>query len=77
MHQSMGRNGHQDVQWTFVNQWGDTKWEALSGIENGEQMFVVYNQHMLIAVLDSARVFDPGGQDNEMEKVNQNIPVQQ
>jgi hypothetical protein len=32
---------------------------------------------MLIAVLDSARVFDPGGQDNEMEKVNQNIPIQQ
>jgi hypothetical protein len=61
----------------FVNQWGDTKQEALNGIENGEQMFVVYNQRMLIAVLDSARVFDPGGQDNEMEKVNQNIPAQQ
>jgi hypothetical protein len=61
----------------FVNQWGDTIQEALSGIENGEQMFVVYNQRMLIAVLDSARVFDPGGQENEMEKVNQNIPVQQ
>jgi hypothetical protein len=61
----------------FVNQWGDNKWEALSGLENGEQLFVAYIQRMLIAVLDSARVFDPGGQDNEMEKVNQNIPVQQ
>jgi hypothetical protein len=60
-----------------VNQWGATKWEALSGLENGEQLFVAYIQRMLIAVLDSARVFDPGGQDNEMEKVNQNIPIQQ
>jgi hypothetical protein len=48
----------------FVNQCGDTKQEALNGIENGVQMFVVYNQRMLIAVLDSARVFDPGVQDN-------------
>jgi hypothetical protein len=60
----------------YVNQWGATNWEALSGLENGEQLFVAYNQRMLIAVLDSARVFDPGGQDNEIEKVNQNIPVQ-
>ena len=54
-----------------------SKQEALNGIENGEQMFVVYNQRMLIAVLNSARVFDPGGQDKKMEKVNQNILVQQ
>jgi hypothetical protein len=60
-----------------INQWGATKWEALSGLENGEQLFVAYVQRMLIAVLDSTRVFDPGGQDNEMEKLNQNIPVQQ
>jgi hypothetical protein len=60
-----------------VSQWGATKQEALSGLENGEQLFVAYIQRMLIAALDSARVFDPGGQDNEMEKVNQNIPVQQ
>ncbi len=56
-----------------VLQGGTIKHEALNVIENGEQMFVVYNQRMLIAVLDSARVFDPGGQDNKMEKVNQNI----
>jgi hypothetical protein len=36
-------------------------------------MFVVYNQRMLIAVLDIIRVFDPGGQGNGMGKVNQNI----
>jgi hypothetical protein len=36
-------------------------------------MFVAYNLRMLIAVLDSIRVFDPGGQGNEMEKLNQNI----
>jgi hypothetical protein len=42
----------------FFNQWGDTKkWEALSGIENGEQIFVVYNRLMLIAILDSIRGF--------------------
>jgi hypothetical protein len=51
-----------------VSQWGATKSEALSGLENGEQMFVAYIQRMLIAVLDSARVFDPGGQDNQMER---------
>ena len=50
---------------------------GLNIIENGEQMFVVFNQRMLIAVLNSARVFDPGGQDKKMEKVNQNILVQQ
>jgi hypothetical protein len=60
-----------------VLQGGTIKHEALNVIENGEQMFVGYNQRMLIAVLDSARVFDPGGQDNKMEKVNQNILVQQ
>jgi hypothetical protein len=60
-----------------VSQWGATNQEALSRLENGEQLFVVYNQRMLIAVLDSIRVFDPGGQGNEMEKVNQNIPVLQ
>ena len=60
-----------------VIQSGASKQEALNGIENGEQMFVVYNQRMLIAVLNSARVFDPGGQDKKMEKVNQNILVQQ
>jgi hypothetical protein len=60
-----------------VLQGGTIKHEALNVIENGEQMFVVYNQRMLIAVLDSARVFDPGGQDNKMEKVNQNILFQQ
>jgi hypothetical protein len=60
-----------------VLQGGTIKHEALNVIENGEQMFVGYNQRMLIAVLDSARVFDPGGQYNKMEKVNQNIPVQQ
>jgi hypothetical protein len=53
-----------------VSQWGATKWEALGGIENGEQMFVAYIQRMLIAVLDSARVFDPGGQDNKIGVVN-------
>jgi hypothetical protein len=47
-----------------VLQGGAIKHEALNMIENGEQIFVVYNQRMLIAVLDSARVFDPGGQDN-------------
>ena len=48
-----------------VSRWKATKWEALSGAENGEKMFVVYNKRMLIAVLDSARVFYPGrGQDN-------------
>jgi hypothetical protein len=61
----------------FVNQWGATKWEALSRIENGEQMFVAYIQRMLISVLDSARVFDPGGQDNKIGVVNQNTLVQQ
>ena len=60
-----------------VIQSGASKQEALNGIENGEQMFVVFNQRMLIAVLNSARVFDPGGQDKKMEKVNQNILVQQ
>ena len=60
-----------------VSQWGATNQEALSRLENGEQLFVAYNQRMLIAVLDSARVFDPGGQGNEMEMVNQNISVQQ
>jgi hypothetical protein len=61
----------------FIKGWGDTKPEALSVMANGEQMIVVYSQRMLIAVMDSARVFDPGGQDNKMEKVNQNILVQQ
>jgi hypothetical protein len=46
-------------------------------VENEEQKFVAYNQHMLIAVMDSMRVFDRGGQGNEMEKVNQNILDQQ
>jgi hypothetical protein len=45
-----------------VTQWGATKQKTpLSRIENGEQMFAVYNLRMLIAVFDSARVFDPGG----------------
>ena len=61
----------------IVIQSGASKQAFLNGIENGEQMFGVYNQRMLIAVLDSARVFDPGGQDKKMEKVNQNILVQQ
>ena len=60
-----------------VIQLGASKQEALNGIENGEEMFAIYNQRMLIAVLNSARVFDPGGQDKKMEKVNQNILVQQ
>jgi hypothetical protein len=60
-----------------VIQSGTSKQEALNGIENGEQMFVVFNQRMLIAVLNSTRVFDPGGQDKKMKKVNQNIIVQQ
>ena len=45
-----------------VIQLGASKLKDLNGIENGEKMFVVFNQRMLIAVLDSARVFDPGGQ---------------
>jgi hypothetical protein len=50
-----------------VTQWGATKQkEHLSWIGNGENMFVVYNLRMLIAVFDSARVFDPGG--NTMNK---------
>jgi hypothetical protein len=43
------------------NQWGATKHKNPIWIENGEKMFVLYNQSMLIAVFDSARVFDPGG----------------
>jgi hypothetical protein len=42
------------------NQWGATKQETLNRIENEEQMFVVYNPRMLIAVSDRTRVFDPG-----------------
>ena len=49
----------------------------LNGIDNaGEQVFVVYNQSMFIA-LRSTRVVDPGEHCNEMEKVNKNILVQQ
>jgi hypothetical protein len=60
-----------------TSQWGAIKQEALSGIETGEQMFVAYIQRMLIVVLDSARVYDPGGQYNTIGMVNQNILVQQ
>ena len=62
-----------------VIQSGASKQEALNGIVNGEQIIVVHNQRMLISVLNSVRVvFDPGGQqDKKMEKVSQNILVQQ
>jgi hypothetical protein len=62
---------------TCFNQWGAYKEETANAIENGEQVFVAYYQRMLIAVLDSALVFDPGGQYNTMKTVNQNILVQQ
>jgi hypothetical protein len=60
-----------------VLQGGTIKHEALNVIENGEQMFVVYNQRMLIAVLDSARVFDPGGQVNTMNIKKPSTRIQQ
>ena len=61
-----------------VNQWGATKRETLSRQDREwERMLVAYIQRILIAVFDSARVLDPGGQDNTMVKVNQNILVQQ
>ena len=56
---------------------GASKQGTLTGIDNGEQMFLVFNQRMLITVLNSARVFDPGGKDQKMKKVNQDILVQQ
>ena len=58
-----------------INQWGAIKKQELSGIDNGEQMFVFYYQCILISVIDSTRFFDPRGV--AMEKVNQNIIVHQ
>ena len=52
---------------------GASKRGCSAGIDNGEQMFLVFNQRMLITVLNSARVFDPGGKD-KMKKVNREHP---
>lgn len=64
--QSISRWGAKDMKVygrTCFIQWGAIKqMDPLNRIKNGEQMFVVLSQRMLIVVFDSARVFDPGGQ---------------
>ena len=42
----------------------------------GEKMFYVYNQRILIVIFDSARVFDPGGEDL-MDKESQSNLIPQ
>jgi hypothetical protein len=58
------------------SRWGATYLQAFSGTKNGEKMFVVYNQRMLIVVFDKTVVFDPGGIPREKE-LQRNLLVQE
>ena len=56
--------------------WGAIELEAYEDTRIGKIMFDVYNQRMLIVIFDSARVFDPGGEDL-MDKESQSNLIQQ
>ena len=55
---------------------GEIELEAYEETGIGEKMFDVYNQRMLIVIFDSARIFDPGGEDL-MGKESQSNLIQQ
>ena len=56
---------------------GTSKQEVYGVTDNGEQMFDVYKQRMLIVVFDSARVFDPGGESTMYNKYQSNLLIKQ
>ena len=60
-----------------LSQQGTNEQEVYGVTDNGEKMYVVHKQRMLIVVFDSARVFDPGGKSTMDNKYQSTLLIKQ